>query len=72
MRFLAVVGTPVDTILQVANAEKVDLIVLVTRGGSGLRRLLYGSVAEGVVRVSPSPVLTIRTDGTPTRTVAVA
>lgn len=72
VRFLAVVGTPVPTILQVANAEGVDLIVMATRGRSGLRRLLYGSVAEGVVRVSPSPALTIRTDGTPGRTVAVA
>jgi nucleotide-binding universal stress UspA family protein len=72
VRFLAVVGTPVDMILQVANTEEVDLIVMATRGRSGLRRLLYGSVAEGVVRVSPSPVLTIRTDGTPARTVAVA
>lgn len=72
VRFLAVIGTPVDMILQVANTEGVDLIVMATRGRSGLRRLLYGSVPEGVVRVSPSPVLTIPTDGTPARTVAVA
>ena len=72
VRFLAVVGTPVPTILQVASTEGVDLIVMATRGRSGLRQLLYRSVAEAVVRVSPSPVLTIRTDGTPARTVAVA
>ncbi|HET8999698.1 MAG TPA: universal stress protein [bacterium] len=72
VRFLAVIGTPVDMILQVTNTEGVDLIVMAIRGRSGLRRLLYGSVAEGVARVSPSPVLTIRTDGTPARTVAVA
>jgi len=59
VRFLAVVGTPVPTILQVANTEGVDLIVMATRGRSGLRQLLDRSVAEGVVRASPSPVLTL-------------
>ena len=59
VRFLAVVGTPVPTILQVANTEGVDLIVMATRGRSGLGRLLYGSVAETVVRDSPRPVLTL-------------
>ncbi len=72
VRFLAVVGTPAHAILQVANTEGVDLIVMATHGRSGLRRLLHGSVAEAVVRGSPRPVLTIRTDGAPAHTAAAA
>ncbi len=46
-----------------AFAEKVhaDLIVLGTHGRSGLGRLLMGSVAEGVLRRAPCPVLTVKT-----------
>lgn len=37
-----------------------DLIVIGTHGRSGFNRLLFGSVAEGVVRTAPVPVLLIR------------
>ncbi len=37
-----------------------DLIVIGTHGRRGIRRLLLGSVAEGVTRVSTKPVLLIR------------
>ena len=37
-----------------------DLIVVGTHGRSGLTRLLLGSVAEGVVRQAPCPVLVVR------------
>jgi nucleotide-binding universal stress UspA family protein len=39
-----------------------DLIVIGTHGRSGLSRLLLGSVAEGVVRLSTVPVLLIRAE----------
>lgn len=39
-----------------------DLIVIGTHGRSGLRRLLLGSVAEGVVREAPVPVLLVRAE----------
>jgi nucleotide-binding universal stress UspA family protein len=46
----------------VAEAERwsADLIVLGTHGRHGIDRLLMGSVAEGVVRTAPVPVLLIR------------
>lgn len=53
-------GSPRPTILQVAAKEGADLIVMGTHGRSGVSRVLFGSVAEHVVRHSRIPVLTIR------------
>ena len=47
-------------IVDYAEANDVDLIVMGTHGRTGLGRLLLGSVAENVVRLSPVPVLTTR------------
>lgn len=46
----------------VAEAQRwpADLIVIGTHGRSGFNRLLFGSVAEGVVRTAQTPVLLIR------------
>ena len=54
------VGNPVDEILQFADDDKVDLIVMGTHGRTGIRHLIAGSVAERVVRASKVPVLTVR------------
>ena len=40
--------------------QKADLLVIATHGQTGLRHLVFGSVAEKVVRLAPCPVLTIR------------
>ena len=53
-------GKPVPEILRVAEESKCDLIVLGTHGASGLRKLLMGSVAEGVARKACCSVLTVR------------
>jgi nucleotide-binding universal stress UspA family protein len=55
-----VTGTPYRKIVEIAEAEKVDLIVMATRGRTGLSHLVMGSVAERVVRTASCPVLTIR------------
>lgn len=47
-------------ILGFAEAEDVDLIVMASHGRRGIRRMLLGSVAEEVVRLSDRPVLVIR------------
>jgi nucleotide-binding universal stress UspA family protein len=54
------VGDPADAIIQVAETEEVDLIVMGTHGRRGLTRLLMGSVAEAVVRRATCPVLTVK------------
>lgn len=54
------VGKPRDQILAYCKANQVDLVVMTTRGRSGLKRLVLGSVAEAVVRSPVVPVLVIR------------
>lgn len=49
-----------DAIENEAKRSKADLIVIGTHGRRGFRRLLLGSVAEGVIRVASKPVLLIR------------
>ena len=53
-------------ILQVAEQDKADLIVMTTHGRSGLSRWVYGSVAEAVLSRSPIPVLLVRTNAVAT------
>ena len=53
-------GHPSREILGYADDHDVDLIVMGTRGRTGLGRFLLGSVAEKIVRLSPVPVLTVR------------
>jgi nucleotide-binding universal stress UspA family protein len=49
-----------DAIEEEAVRWPADLIVIGTHGRRGFRRLLLGSVAEGLIRVSTKPVLLIR------------
>lgn len=55
-----VTGKPSGVILDFAEENDVDHIVMGSRGRSGLSRLLLGSVAETVVRRSSSPVTIVR------------
>ena len=54
-------GRPADEILQLAEEEKVDVILIATHGRTGLSHIVFGSVAEKVVRHAKCPVLTVRT-----------
>jgi len=53
-------GDPVTEIVATARAEGVDLIAMTTHGRTGAARLLFGSVAEGVLRQAPMPVFLMR------------
>lgn len=55
-------GTPYRGILEYAEKQDVDLLVMGTHGRTGLDRYLLGSTTERVVRRSPVPVLTVRHD----------
>jgi len=50
-------GSPVKKIIEIAGQEKADLIVMGKRGRSALERVLVGSVANGVLRHAPVPIL---------------
>ncbi len=57
---VVVVGYAAEEILALADAENADIIVMGTRGRKGIDLILFGSVAEKVVKNSKCPVLTIR------------
>jgi nucleotide-binding universal stress UspA family protein len=50
---------PVDAILDAARRHEADVIVMSTHGRSGLGRVLYGSVADQVLRQATAPVLLV-------------
>jgi len=54
------IGDPAEKIVEFAEKKGADLIVMGTHGNTGMVRVLMGSVAEGVVRRSPIPVLTLK------------
>jgi nucleotide-binding universal stress UspA family protein len=55
-------GIPSEEVIAAAQAEDSDLIVVGTRGRTGLAHVLLGSTAERVIRGAPCPVLTVRTE----------
>ena len=59
-RALLLDGRSFQQIVQVAQEQEVDLIVIATHGHTGLKHLVLGSTAERVVREAPCPVLVVR------------
>ncbi len=53
------IGEPVDTIIDSIDKFGADLIIIGTHGRKGLEKIMFGSVAEGVVKRSTVPVLTV-------------
>jgi nucleotide-binding universal stress UspA family protein len=53
-------GTPFSEIVQAARNEHVDLLIMGTRGLTGIKHILIGSTAEKVVRKAPCPVLVLK------------
>jgi len=56
-------GQPAEEIVLAAREIGADLIAMTTHGRSGLGRLLFGSVAEAVLRESRLPVFLMRVTG---------
>jgi nucleotide-binding universal stress UspA family protein len=54
------VGNPVELIADAARDWPADLVVIGSHGRNGVDRVLLGSVAEGVARHAPCPVLIVR------------
>ena len=53
-------GSIVQAIIEFATAEKANLIVVGTRGMTGFKKLILGSVSSGLVSHSECPVLVVR------------
>lgn len=56
-QFVVAEGKPDAEILRLAHAKTADLIVMSSRGATGLRRLFLGSITERVLRATTVPVL---------------
>lgn len=67
-------GEPALKIVEVAQAESVDLIIMSSHGRTGLSRTVFGSVAETVMRNSTCPVMVVKSteNQTPLTTYALA
>jgi nucleotide-binding universal stress UspA family protein len=58
-REIVVEGSAAEQILHAVDDNEIDLIVIATHGRTGWRHMVFGSVAEKVVRQSKFPVLTV-------------
>lgn len=54
-----VLGDAAEEIINYIEAEGIDLVIMGTHGRKGLNRILFGSVAERVIKMSSAPVLSI-------------
>lgn len=56
-----VAGSPVEAVLEVAKDVGAEYVVIGTHGRTGVARLVIGSVAERLVRLSTVPVVVVPT-----------
>jgi nucleotide-binding universal stress UspA family protein len=54
------IGVTHERIVRLANARRIDMIVMGTHGRSGLTKALLGSVASRVLASASCPVMTVR------------
>ena len=52
-------GIPSEEVIAAAQVQEADLVIVGTRGKSGLAHVLLGSTAERVIRMAPCPVLAV-------------
>lgn len=60
LNFAVPVGDPTAEIIDYAEQQKIDLIVMPSRGRTGISRFFMGSIAERVIRFAHCPVLVLR------------
>jgi nucleotide-binding universal stress UspA family protein len=63
VRTVAVMGSPVETLLEVVRRENADLLVVGNRGLAGIKGRLLGSVPADATRRSECDVLVVHTTG---------
>ncbi len=60
VRTAVTTGPPAAQIIDYAQGNGVDLIVMSTHGRTGIARWVYGSVADKVLRAAPCPVYLVQ------------
>ena len=58
--FIVAKKSLLNTILEYVEEHNINLVVVGTRGRSGIKKMLLGSIASGLVTYSPCPVLVIK------------
>ena len=58
-----ILGDAAQEVLNYVQSESIDLVIMGTHGRKGLEHIIFGSVAERVVKQSPVPVLTVNPYG---------
>ena len=59
-KVVVTVGSVVRNIIETANGESADLVLIASHGHSGLKRVFFGSVAAGVLNRIEQPLMVIR------------
>jgi nucleotide-binding universal stress UspA family protein len=59
------VGDAAEEIINRVKSEGIGLVIIGTHGRKGLDRIVFGSVADRVIKMSPVPVLSINPYKTP-------
>jgi nucleotide-binding universal stress UspA family protein len=62
VEYSAVEGDPAEVLLEVADRQNADLIVVGNKGMTGARRFFLGSVPNKVIHHAPCGVMVVRTD----------
>jgi len=52
-------GDPSEEIIKYIQEHKIDLVIMGTHGRKGMDKILFGSVAERVVKTAPVPVMVV-------------
>ena len=63
-RMLQEIGHPVEGIIQVADSEQAELVIIGSRGLTGLKEMVLGSVSHGLLHHAHTPILIIGRLGT--------
>jgi nucleotide-binding universal stress UspA family protein len=56
---VVVAGDAAEKIVEYIEDQKIDLVIMGTHGRKGMDKVIFGSVADRVIRLSPVPVMVV-------------